>query len=89
MLWMVMMGSLAVPIIHEEKFLGVVGVDITLNDLQNMMLDIKPMDTVLAKAHKIRNNAIGIALISLMVLGLIIYYLVNNVTNSIERTTEI
>lgn len=50
----VLLTSLVVPIICEEKFLGVVGIDITLNTFQELISGIKPFQT--GYASLISNN---------------------------------
>ncbi|MFZ5969757.1 MAG: methyl-accepting chemotaxis protein [Bacillota bacterium] len=55
----VLLTSLVVPIINDNQFLGVVGVDIALSALQEMIMDIKPYET--GHASLISNNGTYVA----------------------------
>ncbi|MEA1960869.1 MAG: methyl-accepting chemotaxis protein [Bacillota bacterium] len=55
----VLMTSLVVPIMYDGKFLGAVGVDITLDTLQEMITNIKPFET--GYAALVENSGIYVA----------------------------
>ncbi len=55
----IMMTSAVVPVIVDNQFAGVAGVDLTLETLTKMMASIKPYDT--GKANLLSNSGIYIA----------------------------